>query len=251
MQATRSGGAKQVEESPSLWFRLQHRLRHGPGALTLALVLAISGCGGDSDAPAPVVPPAATGSVSGTVVASRSGAALAGVAVTSDGRSTSTAADGSYTLTEVPAGDAKLLAFERSGHAKSVLVVAVSPGATARANARLTPIGAAQIFDAAIGATVTVAGSTAQVSLPAAGLVTATGAAASGAVTAEVTPINPAADPANMPGNYTAQPAVAGGAPLRSNDRAATALARPAARPPARRHLRGRRPGARARGAWC
>ena len=249
MQATRSGGAKQVEESPSLWFRLQHRLRHGP--IALALVLAISGCGGDSDAPVPAVPPAATGSVSGTVVASRSGAALAGVAVTSDGRSTSTAADGSYTLTEVPAGDAKLLAFERSGHAKSVLVVAVSPGATARANARLTPIGTAQTFDAAIGATVTVAGSTAQVSLPAAGLVTATGAAASGAVTAEVTPINPAADPANMPGNYTAQPAVAGGAPLRSNDRAATALARPAARPPARRRLRGRGPGARARGAWC
>ena len=213
MQAARSGGATQVEESPSLWFRLQHRLRRGPSALTLALLLAISGCGGDSDAPAPAAPPAATGSVSGTVVASRSGAALAGVAVTSDGRSTSTAADGSFTLTDVPTGDAKVLAFERSGHAKSVLVVAVSAGVTARANARLTPIGTAQTFDAAAGATLTVAGSTAQVSLPAAGLVTTTGVAASGAVTAEVTPINPATDPANMPGNYTAQAAVAGGAP--------------------------------------
>ena len=96
MQATRSGGATPVQESPSLWFRLQHRLRHGPSALmlalVLALVLAISGCGGDSDAPAaapPVVPPAATGSVSGTVVASRTGLALGGVAVTTDSRSTS------------------------------------------------------------------------------------------------------------------------------------------------------------------
>ena len=181
-----------------------------------ALVLAITACGGDSDAPPadpPVVPPAATGSVSGTVVASGTGLALADVAVTSDGRSASTAADGSYTLTEVPTGDAKVLAFERSGHAKSVLVVAVSAGATARANARLTLIGASQTFDAATGATVTVAGTAAQVSLPAAGFVTATGAAATGAVTAEVTPINPATDPANMPGNYTAQAAVAGGAP--------------------------------------
>ena len=216
MQAARSGGATQVEESPSLWFRLQRRLQRGPSALTLALVLAISACGGDSDAPAPAVPPvppAATGSVSGMVVASRSGAALAGVAVTSDGRSTSTAADGSYTLADVPAGDAKVLAFERSGHAKSVIVIAVSAGATARANARLTPTGAAQSFDAATGATVTVAGSTAQVSLPAAGLVTAAGVAAAGPVTAEVTPINPATDPANMPGNYPAPAAAAGGAP--------------------------------------
>ena len=132
MQTTPSGGAAPIQASASFWSRLQHRLGHGPGALTLALtpmltltlVLAISGCGGDSEAPAPAMPPAATGSVSGTVVASRSGAALAGVAVTADSRSTSTAADGSYTLTEVPAGDAKLLAFERAGHAKSVQVVA-------------------------------------------------------------------------------------------------------------------------------
>ena len=33
MQATRSGGATPVQESRSLWFRLQHRLRHGPSAL--------------------------------------------------------------------------------------------------------------------------------------------------------------------------------------------------------------------------
>ena len=213
MQAARSGGTTPAQESPSLWFRLQHQLRHGP--IALALALAISGCGGDSDAPAaapPVVPPAATGSASGTVVASGTGLALAGVAVTTDSRSTSNAADGSYTLTDVPAGAAKAVAFERSGHAKSVLVVAVSAGATARANARLTPIGAAQSFNAAAGAIVTVAGSTAQVSLPATGLVTTTGVAATGAVTAELTPINPATDPANMPGNYTAQAAVAGGA---------------------------------------
>ena len=223
MHTTASGSAAPIQAPASYGSRLLHRFGHGPGALTLALTLmltltlalAISGCGGgdDSEAPAPAIPPAATGSVSGTVVASRSGAALAGVAVTADGRSTSTAADGSYTLTEVPAGDAKLLAFERAGHAKSVQVVAVSAGATARASARLTPIGAAQTFDAATGATVSVAGSTARVSLPPAGLVGASGAAATGPVTAEVTPINPATDPANMPGNYTAQAAVAGGAP--------------------------------------
>lgn len=170
----------------------------------MALMLVIAACGSGSESPMP-----ATGTVSGTVVVSSTGAALAGVAVTSAGRSASTAADGSYTLTEVPPGDGKVVAFELAGHAKGMLIVSVAAGATARANARLTPVGATQSFDAATAATVTVAGSPAQVSLPAATLVTASGAAATGTVTVEVTPINPATNPANMPGNYTAQ--VAGG----------------------------------------
>jgi hypothetical protein len=148
-----------------------------------------------------------TGSVSGTVVASRTGAALTGVAVTTAGHSVSTAADGTYTLTDVPTGDAKLVTFELAGHARGVLAVSVAANATARADARLTPVGATQTFDAATATTVVVAGSAAQVSLPAAGLVTSTGAAFTGTVTAEVTPINPANDPGNMPGSYTAMAA--------------------------------------------
>jgi hypothetical protein len=200
MQATRSGGATPTGSLVSPW----------RWPLVVVLMLVVGACGGGSDSPVPVPPAATTGSVSGTVVASRTGAALSGVAVTSAGRSASTAADGTYTLTEVPTGDGKVIAFELAGHAKGVLAVSVATGSTTRANARLTPVGATQSFDAATPATITVAGSPAQVSLPAAGLVTASNVAPTGLVTAEVTPINPAADPGNMPGNYMAQAAGSG-----------------------------------------
>ncbi|MDQ6629761.1 MAG: carboxypeptidase-like regulatory domain-containing protein, partial [Pseudomonadota bacterium] len=194
MQATRSNAAlTDGLHSPWRW------------PLVSALMLVVAACGGggsDSTLPAPTA--ASTGSISGTVVGSSSGAALSGVAVKSAGRSASTAADGSYTLTEVPTGDGKVIAFELAGHAKGVLAVSVTAGATSGVNARLTRVGATQTFDAATATTIVVAGSSAQVSLPAAGFVTATGATASGMVTAEVTPINPAIDPGNMPGNYTA-----------------------------------------------
>ena len=199
MQATRPTGATPTNPSSSPW----------RWPLAMALMLVLAGCGGDDDGAAT---PAATGTVSGTVVASGNGAALASVTVTSAARSTSTAADGSYTLTDVPAGDGKVVAFELAGHAKGVRTVSVAEGATARANVRLTPVGATQSFDATTAVTITVPGTPAQVSLPAAGLVTAAGAAPTGAATAEVTPINPATDPNNMPGNYTAQ-AAGGGAP--------------------------------------
>ena len=202
MQATRSGSATPAPSSSAGWY----------GPLALALLLLMAACGGGSDPVVPVVPVATTGSISGTVVVSSTGAALAGVAVTAAGRTASTAADGSYTLTDVPPSDGAVIAFALAGHARSVLTVPVASAATARANARLTPVGATQSFAAATAATITVAGSAAQVSLPAAGLVTASGAAATGTVTVEVTPINPATNPANMPGNYTAQ-APGGGAP--------------------------------------
>lgn len=175
------------------------------GATVFGLVAGLAGCSGSDDPSAVTPAPAATGTVSGAVVESATGAALAGVAVQSSGRSASTAADGSYTLTEVPAGDAKVVSFELAGHARSVFTVTVPAGGGARASARLTRVGATLSFDAATATTVTVAGSMAQVTLPAAGLVTAAGTAASGAVKAELTAIDPASDPANMPGNFTAQ----------------------------------------------
>ena len=195
MQATRSVGATPTGPLAPLW----------RWPLVLATMLVVAACGGGgSDSPMPLPPPVTTGSVSGTVVASRTGAALSGVTVASAGRSASTAADGSYTLNQVPTGDGKVVTFELAGHARGVLAVSVAANATSRADARLTPVGATQSFDAATATTVVVAGSPAQVSLPAAGLATATGAAFTGTATAEVTPINPANDPANMPGNYTA-----------------------------------------------
>ena len=175
-----------------------------------ALAFVLVGCDGSDDSGS-TPPAAATGTVSGRVVVSSTGAPLVGVAVSSTGRSARTAADGSYTLTEVPAGDGNVVAFDLADYARGVVTVSVAATAATRADARLTPVGAKQSVDAATATTVAVAGTPAQVSLPAAGLVAASGAAATGIVTIEVTPINPATDPANMPGNYTAV-AAGGGA---------------------------------------
>jgi len=197
MQAARAGASAPTDSSHSSWRSL----------FVAALVLLVGACGGGSDAVPSLSNAEQTGTISGMVVLSSTGAALGGVAVTASGRSASTAADGSYTLTDVPAGDGKVIAFELAGHAKGVLAVSVATGATTRADTRLTPVGATQSFDAGTATTVVVPGSPAPVSLPAAGLVTAGGAAFSGTVTVQVTPINPANDPSNMPGNYTAMAA--------------------------------------------
>ena len=83
----------------------------------LVVALTLGACGG-GEGGTPVSLPATTGTVSGTVLASSNGAPLAGVAVTAAGRGASTAADGTYALTEVPAGDGKVISFELAGHAK-------------------------------------------------------------------------------------------------------------------------------------
>lgn len=147
---------------------------------------------------------------------SSTGADLAGVAVALAGRSTVTAADGSYTLTAVPAGEGQVVTYSLAGYARGVAPVSVTSGAVAQASARLTPVSASQTVDATSGGVIGVAGSPAQVTLPAAGLVNASGAAATGPVRVELTVIDPASDPANMPGNYTAQTAGGGTAQIES-----------------------------------
>lgn len=185
----------------------------GAGVLTVALALAgCSGGGGDS-APPPPPPPPATGSVSGVVASAASGEALGGVAIAAGGKSTTTAADGSYTLADVPVGNGIVpVSFRRDGFAPGTATVTLSSGVTVRASPRLVPVAATQTFPAASGATVTVPNSPARVVLPAGGFVTATGAAFSGDVVARVTPIDPAADPDSMPGDFRAT-APGGGAP--------------------------------------
>ncbi len=181
------------------------------GGAGFGLLLGLAACsGGDDPAPTPGAPTpsiALLGTVNGMVVESATGSALAGVTVQLAARSTRTAADGSYSMRDVPAGDDKVVTFDLAGHARGVLAISVPAGGAARASARLTRVGTTFAFDAATAATIAWAGSVAQVVLPAAGLVTAAGAPASGSVKAELTAIDPAADPGNMPGNYRAQAA--------------------------------------------
>lgn len=176
------------------------------GAL-LALVLTSCGGGGGGGETQPLP---SGGTVAGLVVSSATGAPLAGVAVSAGSRSATTGADGRYSLTGVPQAATQVVDFTLADHAPSHATVAVSSDSTSVANARLTPVGARVDFPASAGTTVTVPNSPAQVVLPAAGLVTASGSAATGSVTARVTAIDAAANPGNMPGNGTARTASGG-----------------------------------------
>lgn len=169
----------------------------------LAAVLVACGGGGDGvpNTPEPP-PPASTGTVSGLAVSAVTGAPMAGVTVQAGTRTATTGADGRYTLASVPPG-AVVLAFTAADHTRAFANATVVVGQTSQAQARLSPVGTRQTYSAAAGATIALAGSPAQVALPAGGIVTAAGAAYAGTVTVELSPINPALDPGNMPGDMT------------------------------------------------
>jgi hypothetical protein len=150
--------------------------------------------------------------VSGTVVDSTTALPLSGAVITSGTASTTTKADGSFTLAGLPVGDGKVLALQATDHAKGVVTVAVAANATTFVYPRLTPVSVTKTFDPTLPATVPVPNSSAQVVLPAAGLIGSDGLAPSGNVTAAISVFDPKADASNMPGNYTAIPSGGGAA---------------------------------------
>ncbi|MEC5216805.1 hypothetical protein RCH09_001758 [Actimicrobium sp. GrIS 1.19] len=148
---------------------------------------------------------AATGTrVAGVVVASDTGQPLGGVQVQLAGKTVTTAADGSFSHDGLAAADRVVVRFARDGYADAFATTGVIAGASSNVTARMTPVAATATFDNAAGATVSDTASAARVTLAPSSLVNATtGAAPQGAVTATIAPINPATNPANMPGTYT------------------------------------------------
>jgi hypothetical protein len=175
---------------------------HGLAALLASLVLAA--CGGGDSSDGGTTPPPATASVTGHVVDMDSDLAVADATVSAGSASTTTAADGSFTLNGVAPAERVTVKVEASGHGANVATVKLAAKGTADLRVRLLKLAAAQSFDAASAATIGNAAGTAQVALPANSLVDATtGAPAAGTVSVSVTPIDPARDPERMPGGYT------------------------------------------------
>lgn len=141
------------------------------------------------------------GSLSGEVKAT-DGTALVGATVVAGGVSGTTDANGRYTLS-VPASERVLVNFSAAGHAGTQRPATVAASGSTTLNVQLIPVGTAQALDLATGGTVSVPGSTAQVTLPAGGLVRQDGGTPAASVTVEVTPIDPALDIGRMPGDYT------------------------------------------------
>jgi hypothetical protein len=203
------------------------------GAVCLfALAASITGCGGGGGGgtPPPVDPPPpvpATGSVSGLVVTSATGEPMAGASARVGALSAVTGADGRFTLNGVAPGQV-VVALSAAGHAGNFANATVVANQAAAVSTRLTPLGATAQVNAASGGTVTVPDSPAQVVLPAAGIATAAGAAYSGTVTVDITPIDPASDPGNMPGDLTTRAGDGSVQPIESFGALAVTLRDPA-----------------------
>ena len=168
------------------------------------VLLVLGGCGSGGSGGAPPVATVQTGSVSGQVTTLVNGVAtpVAGATVTTSAGSTTSGGDGAFTV-PAPVGERSVVHVEAGGYAEAFPVAYVASGQTTGLGVRLLATGVTSVISVSTGGTVTVPNSTAQITLPADGLVPRNGGAAAGTVNVAVTPINPASDPRLMPGDYT------------------------------------------------
>ncbi len=189
--------------------------RLGWFSVALVSLLLTAGCGGGKSGDPQQnteLPQLLTGTITGTVVSAATGATLSGATIRAGATVVTAAADGSYSLT-TDLGERVVISVETAGFAETFQVARVTVGQTAALDVQLLPVGVTQSLLAAVGGTVTVPNSSAQVSIPAGGLVPAAGGAVAASVNVAVTPINPALDTGVMPGDYTAVLA-GGGSPV-------------------------------------
>lgn len=175
------------------------------GALVMTtFALMAAGCGGGSGgggdpgaAPAPAPAPAQQGNLDGQVINANTGAAIAGATIRSGAITATTDANGRYSL-QVNAGTRLPLMVTADGFAESLTIANGTDSGTLSPVTRLLPLGTTATINNATGGTVTVPGSTAQVVLPA----NAFGPAVTN-VRVELTAVDPALDPTQMPGDFT------------------------------------------------
>ena len=175
--------------------------------LGATLMLSLAGCGGGGSDGGTEPPPhdSVVGTVSGRVADAQTGQPIAGVEVKVGGLRASTDASGKYSIASVPFGRNVVAQFSKPEYASNFATLDVSIDKNSVADRTLARVGVRKEINAAAGGVVTMAGSPAQVELPASGVVNASGAAYTGTVTVEMTPIDPGASPLNMPGDFRAQ----------------------------------------------
>lgn len=172
-------------------------------ASALALSLFLTACGGGDGASSNTSEtPQAT--VAGTVLDARTGSPVVGATVAAGNQSTTTDANGKFTLLTM-ANPQAAVKVSKASYAENVVIANAVDQQTATITAQLLPVAVSTSIDAAAGGTVTVPSSVAQVVLPPASLVRADGLPISGAVTVSVTPIDPAVNTAYMPGDFRAR----------------------------------------------
>jgi hypothetical protein len=171
-----------------------------------------------TEASATTQAPPATGSLAGTVVSLKTKLPVAGVQVSVGARTTTTAADGVFTLTGVPAGDNVLVHIDPppASFAENFRQVRVRANATTDLTGlAVVPTGTTVAVNVATGATINV-GTVGRVVISPNSLVPKAGGTAATTVNVSVTPLSAVNDPETLPGEFTV--AVAGGVmqPFRS-----------------------------------
>jgi len=145
----------------------------------------------------------ALGLLIGRAVDAATGAGVPDVAVSAGAATATTDANGNFNLANVAPGDRVTVLFTSSTHVESARISSVSASASTDVQIRLVRVATSALVDVAAGGTVTVAGSPAQVALPANGVQRADGSVPTGNMSVAVTPIDPASDSAVMPGDFT------------------------------------------------
>ena len=178
-------------------------------ASVLAVSMLLAACGGDGSSSAEPAPgagqnPQAT--VNGTVFDAATGAPVAAATVRSGTQTTTTGADGKFTL-QLPPNARAPLTISKASYADNVVIAPASTATASSVSAQLLPVAATGEVEAAAGGTVTVPNSPAQVALTAGSLARADGLPIAGKVTVAVTPIDPASNTAAMPGDFRARTA--------------------------------------------
>ncbi len=187
------------------------RMRTIVSAFVLGTAL-IAGCSGGSSGGGTTPVAAPTGTVSGQVASAVNNAPVAGATVSTAAGTTTSALDGSFTVV-AGTGDRTVVHVEAAGFAEAFPVARVTAGQTTNLGVRLLPTGVVEQMIVATGGTVSNQNLTAQVIIPANGLVPENGGAASGTVNVAITPINPAVDTKLMPGDFNGVSA-GGGSPV-------------------------------------
>ncbi|WP_162243868.1 hypothetical protein [Pseudorhodoferax sp. Leaf274] len=166
--------------------------------------LCLAACGGSDDDAAtpnePTQPTGPTATIAGKAVDGRTGLPIAGVSVRVGTASTSTAADGSFTLPGLAPGSRVPVVFASSGYAENGRIADLVGNASTDVQARLLPVATTAAVPVATGGTVD--SGTARVVLPANGVQRADGTAPTGDITVQLTPIDSALDPQLMPGDF-------------------------------------------------
>lgn len=175
------------------------------GAVFSVVVRNGAGAATSANATLTVAAPSGSGTLNGLVYSATSGAAIAGATATIAGLPPVTsAANGTFQLAGVPASERVVLRVGAAGYAETIRVAAVRQGAVTLERVYLQPIGAGTSIDPTAAVDVAPAGTTMRFTAPANAFVRAdNGAAPAGNLTVELTSIEPARDPNQMPGDFT------------------------------------------------